>query len=732
MIKVLRSILLLTFLTATLGAFSQRYLDEVFTSSDIIVESDVIYATNIDFMTSNLAGANTMVDIGTLSALADNEMAYPAEYYDPMDASTDIKVVDIPMDIYYPDPSVDDVEARPLIVYLHTGNFLPPPLNGSTTGLKTDSAAVELCMGWAKRGYVAVSVDYRKGWNPIAPTVQERRGTLLNAVYRAIHDAKMAVRYLRADALGDNMYEIDESKIVLYGQGSGGYASQAYTTLDNAPVELFLEKFLPNPFDPETSYIDTLAVGPVSGFGYPNSVNLYRDNGVSAEVHMSINAGGALADESWLEAGDVPMVALNCVRDDFAPFHEGTVIVPTTQEDVVDVHGANFFIQKAVDLGNNDSFINIPDGDPYTDAARALYGETIEVSQGNTIDINDTPEGLFPIIRPLYPFLTNESAPWEWWDPNSAIALTEVAPGITAHMASLSSNPDMSPEKGKLYVDTIQGYILPRVMCALDLPGAICEEQGNPPANDDCVDATDINSLFGGALDESQYSEIQTNVDATVSEDPADGWDCFGEPDGGAGSPSLENTIWYTFEGDGNEYTIQTGDCDGALTDTYISDGDTQFAIYSGTDCTDLVAVACNEDSDNAVANDYFAGGNYETEDGVTYFIMIDGFDATDLGGGPSLGDFCIEIINLTVGVEEIAKRAFSIYPNPTDDVLTLSSDDQIESVEIYNILGELVEAIESPLSNTLTIDMDNYEAGLYMVTATIDGISFTQRIVKK
>ncbi len=67
-------------------------------------------------------------------------------------------------------------------------------------------------------------------------------------------------------------------------EGSGGYIAQAYTTLDNAGVELFIEKFRPDIFDETVSYIDTLLVGLPSGFGFPNSVNLYRASATSADV----------------------------------------------------------------------------------------------------------------------------------------------------------------------------------------------------------------------------------------------------------------------------------------------------------------------------------------------------------------------------------------------------------------------------------------------------------------
>ncbi|MFM7725337.1 MAG: T9SS type A sorting domain-containing protein, partial [Flavobacteriales bacterium] len=36
-------------------------------------------------------------------------------------------------------------------------------------------------------------------------------------------------------------------------------------------------------------------------------------------------------------------------------------------------------------------------------------------------------------------------------------------------------NPDMSEMKGMTYLDTIQGYAAPRIMCALDLAGSPCD-----------------------------------------------------------------------------------------------------------------------------------------------------------------------------------------------------------------------------------------------------------------
>lgn len=160
----------------------------------------------------------------------------------------------------------------------------------------------------------------------------------------------------------------------------------------------------------------------------------------------------------------------------------------------------------------------------------------------------------------------------------------------------------------------------------------------SPVSGDDCADANDLQSLFGQPYNEPQTSGLWDNTDATTNGDPAAGWDCFGEPDGLGGGPSLERTIWYSFTGDGNTYKITTVPCNAT---NYIGDGDTQMAIYSG-DCANPVPLACNEDEQGA--SDFRSSIELATEAGVTYLIMIDGF-------GPDferMGEYCVEVINLT------------------------------------------------------------------------------------
>jgi len=465
-----------------------RYLSEVFTPSEVTLTSGVIFGTNIDFLTSSFANPSLYgPEVMQLQGLVSSGEPIPAPYFDPQDASTVVKVTHLKMDVYQPDQTVDTETARPVFVFVHAGNALPPPLNGSPTGTRTDSSAVEVCKRMARRGYVAISMDYRNGWNPLGSTVEIRRGTLLNAIYRAIHGVKQCVRNLKADAAGPNNYAINPDKVILYGEGTGGYITLATVTLDH-PAELYIDKFLPDPFQPDVSYVDSTTVGNIDGFG--GSLALYRPNGFDSRVHFCVNAGGALADTSWLAPGDVPMVSFHTVFDPFAPFTEGVVIVPTTGEQVLPLQGSNLFMELVNTYGNNSSFANLPNpgGEAFTARARSLYG-TDQVHGPVSVHVNSDVEGLFPMVTPDWPGMAvaplEEAGPWQWWDPNSAIAQTVVSAGpppITATQASQASNPNFSPTKGRAYIDTIMGYMNPRIACALDLgPCALVGLQENDP-----------------------------------------------------------------------------------------------------------------------------------------------------------------------------------------------------------------------------------------------------------
>ncbi|MFN8152652.1 MAG: T9SS type A sorting domain-containing protein [Bacteroidia bacterium] len=417
---------------------AQRYLTEIFPSAN--VTPNVVYGNNISI----------------LPALAGGQPA--AE--------------DLKMDVYEPAGAVDPLTERPLVIIMHTGSFLPPIINGQPTGQRIDSTVVEMCKRFARRGYVAAAMSYRLGWNPqaIGPTGQDiRTGTLLQAVYRAILDAKACVRYFRAEAdTGGNSWGIDTSKIILGGIGTGGYIALAYATLDD-PAEISLTKFLANStnatygFTAGQSYVNQALLGDFEGAGgIPQLNNPNNHQGYNSKVQFVFNMGGAMGDTSWIEAGDAPMVAFHPVGDPFAPYGIGNVIVPTTGQFVVEVGGSHEVLRLANQLGNNNCFANAGFTDQLT-----TYANTV----------NDGYEGLYP----LYTNPSMQAGPWEWYDSTTTYFIGMNVFGKTQGYMdtlwanTLITNPDMSKAKGMAYIDTIMGYLNPRVVYCLNLTTGINE-----------------------------------------------------------------------------------------------------------------------------------------------------------------------------------------------------------------------------------------------------------------
>ena len=107
--------LLLSF-TASISLAQKRYIDPIYSDADIEVTSDVKYATNIDFLTSNTSDpAQAVADITAIKTALATGQAIPATYYDPRDPSSKIKVTDLKMDVYRAKSDVDSKTDRPVI-----------------------------------------------------------------------------------------------------------------------------------------------------------------------------------------------------------------------------------------------------------------------------------------------------------------------------------------------------------------------------------------------------------------------------------------------------------------------------------------------------------------------------------------------------------------------------------------------------------------------------------------
>ncbi|MEM9990823.1 MAG: T9SS type A sorting domain-containing protein [Bacteroidota bacterium] len=429
-----------------------RFLQEVFT--DVSVTNDVTYGVN-----------------ATLIALPFVGEAIPEE---------------LKLDIYEP-MGDDDFESRPLVLVAHSGNFLPVPQNASIIGTRRDSSVVEVCTRLAKMGYVAAAISYRQGWNPLAPTQPDRALGLIQAAYRGVQDARTAVRFFkRTAAENGNPYRIDSDRITVWGNGTGGYVSLAAASLDqyseiitttNGPGKFLLD--LNEDSVPETPMLVESIHGDVEGktvgvdvmgvFGVPAGDTLSYPNHVdySSDFQLCVNIGGDIGDISWVDEKTPPMIIFQSAFDIFAPYDDGVLVVPTTNDPIVRVQGGKAIMEKATELGLNQVFIDANIDDVFTEQAK----------NNSALAEHEYFEGLSPTVLPPNALGIDEGVVIDWWDPEALAPSDPPLPwnqlphpaGGTFHEQGMVGNMGMSAEKARANLDTIFGYFTPRAYAALDL-----------------------------------------------------------------------------------------------------------------------------------------------------------------------------------------------------------------------------------------------------------------------
>ena len=456
----MRKFTLIIFLLAcwTLTFSQTRYIDQVF--DGVTVDDSRIY------------GANT-----TVITLLDTTIARPLK-------------VPLFMDIY--EPTGDTLDARPLVILLKTGNFLPQVLNGSVYGTRKDSALVEIANRLAKMGYVVASTDYREGWNPFQATQPERALQLIQAAYRGIQDVRTSVKYFKFTAANaGNPYRVDTSRIILWGLGTGGYLSLGGTYLDNFN-EIVQTTNPPGKFLTDLNgdgNPDPMVLPPVNGDlevdGYgvvpPGGLLIFQEGdtlshanypGIQYSVDLCVQMGGALGDISWMNEGEPPIISFHVPLDVNAPYEDDVLLVPTTGDPIVQVQGGLTVVNKAHELGLNDVFAGIDD--EYTEAAKAA----------SAIAGHDYMEGLYPVnVAPhqlpepnlRQPQDTVDGSPWNWWDRNfwSQIAPSS-CPDVPIEfcnwdLRTIQGAPLTTRERAYAYIDTVIAYVAPRAVAALGL-----------------------------------------------------------------------------------------------------------------------------------------------------------------------------------------------------------------------------------------------------------------------
>ena len=81
------------------------------------------------------------------------------------------------------------------------------------------------------------------------------------------------------------------------------------------------------------------------------------------------------------------------------------------------------------------------------------------------------------------------------------------------------------------------------------------------------------------------------------------------------------------------------------------------------------------------------------------------------------VADSLLELLETPTGIEDVElDNSFNIYPNPSSDYITISSDKNINVIELYSMQGKLVKQINLNNSNSVLLNCSDLKNGIYIV----------------
>jgi acetyl esterase/lipase len=236
-----------------------------------------------------LTGALALVFSAPSAAPAATQSRAPVRYHDPTFANVEVQHDvsygsavdtagdDVPLGLDLYQPTGDVATQRPVLILAHGGGF--------AGGDKDTDSVVTLARAFAQRGYVTASINYR-----VDPRVSLAcfRGDITsrcrNAALEAQHDAQAAVRWIRANSAA---LRVDPGRIAIGGLSAGAVA----------------------------------ALGVAYNAGDAGSSG---NAGPASDVQAAISISGFALDDSWIGAGDAPVLLLHGTADPIVPYAEAT------------------------------------------------------------------------------------------------------------------------------------------------------------------------------------------------------------------------------------------------------------------------------------------------------------------------------------------------------------------------------------------------------------------------
>ncbi len=210
--------------------------------------------------------------------------------------------------------------------------------------------------------------------------------------------------------------------------------------------------------------------------------------------------------------------------------------------------------------------------------------------------------------------------------------------------------------------------------------------------NDECSGATDLDVQYGMADYAATTPLASTVRAATDSGVPVEV--CNGD------TGTANDDVWFSFTPNSETAHITV-------------EGDTSFDaiinLFSGN-CGSLTLIDCADSTYNGGVEQINATGLTVGEE---YFVRV--FTYYNTTETTPIFDISVWSDGSGVGIAEATIDGFAMYPNPVENILNLTAQNTIDTVSIYNLLGQEVLQV-TPSATQTQVDMSNLPTGAYIV----------------
>ena len=137
----------------------------------------------------------------------------------------------------------------------------------------------------------------------------------------------------------------------------------------------------------------------------------------------------------------------------------------------------------------------------------------------------------------------------------------------------------------------------------------------------------------------------------------------------------------------------------------------------------------------------------YLAEGGIAYWDgnQWEDFHVSDGLVGPNVRGLAIDSednvwVATSTGVSKISSIPSSlnpisisnveVFPNPSSGIITVSCDENLKNIEIYNVLGSLIQSEKIHFQNEITINLSHLSSGIYHLVLRNENLVLNQKII--